>query len=70
MIGARMRSEILNLDLAVEQGQLRLYDHKTAQRLRTHEESEAELRAEKLAGKRQRIKLQPQRPELKRRKLR
>lgn len=43
MVGSRLRSEALGLDLMVEDGLLRLYDHKTGERLRTHEESEAEI---------------------------
>jgi len=45
MMGARLRSEVLGLDLVVEQGRLRLYDPKTGKRLFTHEESEAARRA-------------------------
>jgi Uma2 family endonuclease len=45
MMGARLRSEVLELDLVIEQGRLRLYDPKTGQRLPTHEESEAGRRA-------------------------
>jgi Uma2 family endonuclease len=44
MMGARLCSEVLELDLVVEQGRLRLYDPKTGQRLSTHEESEAARR--------------------------
>ncbi len=50
MAGAtRLNSEVLGLELRVEQGQLRLYDPKTGERLRTPEEAEAERRAEKAA---------------------
>ncbi|MGH7596263.1 MAG: Uma2 family endonuclease [bacterium] len=45
MMGARLHSEVLGLDLIVEQGRLRLYDPQTGQRLLTHEESEAARRA-------------------------
>jgi Uma2 family endonuclease len=45
MVGARLRSEVLGLDLVVEEGQLRLYDVETGERLRTHEEAEADRRA-------------------------
>jgi len=44
MVGPRLRSEVLGLDLTVERGRLRLYDRKTGERLRTHRESEARLR--------------------------
>ncbi len=44
MMGTRLRSEVLGLDLTIEGGRLRLYDRKTSERLRTHEESEAERR--------------------------
>ncbi len=40
----RLSSELLGLELRVEQGQLRLYDPKTGERLRTPEEAEAERR--------------------------
>jgi Uma2 family endonuclease len=43
--GASLHSEVLGLELQVEQGQLRLYDPKTGERLRTPEEAEAHLRA-------------------------
>ncbi len=45
MTGTSLYSEVLGLELRVEQGQLRLYDPKTGERLRTPEETEAELRA-------------------------
>ena len=45
MMGARLHSEVLALDLVVEQSWLRLYDPKTGKRLLTHEESEAARRA-------------------------
>ncbi len=45
MMGARLHSEVLGLDLVLEQDQLRLYDPKTGQRLLNHEESEAARRA-------------------------
>lgn len=44
MMGARLHSKVLGLDLVVEQARLRLYDHRTGQRLLTHEESEAARR--------------------------
>ncbi len=43
--GTPLRSEILGLDLVVENGRLRLYDVKAGERLRTHEEAEADRRA-------------------------
>jgi hypothetical protein len=45
MAGASLHSEVLGLELRVEQGLLRLYDPKTGERLRTPEEAEAHLRA-------------------------
>jgi len=42
-----LRSKILGLELRVEKGQLRLYDPKTGERLRTPEEAEDELRTAK-----------------------
>jgi Uma2 family endonuclease len=45
MAGARLRSEVLGVELVVEKGQLRLYDVETGERLLTHEESEAARRA-------------------------
>lgn len=45
MAGIHLHSEVLGLDLRVEQGQLRLYDPQTGERLRTPEEAEAERRA-------------------------
>jgi len=44
MVGARLSSEVLGLDLRVEEGKLRLYNRKTGERLRSAEESEAERR--------------------------
>jgi Uma2 family endonuclease len=44
MAGSRLHSEVLGLDLRVEQGLLRLYDSKTGERLRTPEEAEADRR--------------------------
>jgi Uma2 family endonuclease len=44
MMGARLHSEVLGLDLVVERGRLRLYDPKTGKYLLTHEESEAARR--------------------------
>ncbi len=44
MVGTRLRSEVLGLELRLEEGRLRLYDPKTGEYLRTHEESEAERR--------------------------
>ncbi|MCI0699411.1 Uma2 family endonuclease [candidate division KSB1 bacterium] len=50
MVGTtRLSSEVLGLELRVEQGELRLYDIETGERLRTPEEAEAERRAEKAA---------------------
>jgi Uma2 family endonuclease len=45
MMGARLHSEALGLDLVGEQGRLRLYDPKTGRFLLTHEESEAARRS-------------------------
>ncbi len=44
MVGTRLRSEALGLDLTVENDELRLYDPRTKKRLRTYEESEAAYR--------------------------
>jgi hypothetical protein len=44
IIGSRLQSQVLDIDLVVEQGRLRLYDRNTGQRLLTHEESEAARR--------------------------
>ena len=44
MVGTRLESKVLGLQLSAEGGWLRLYDLKTGERLRTHEESEAERR--------------------------
>jgi Uma2 family endonuclease len=43
MIGARLHSEVLDLDLVVENHLLRLYDPKTGEYLRSHQEAEAEV---------------------------
>lgn len=40
-----LRSEVLGLDLGVEEGILRLYDPASGERLRTHAEAEADRRA-------------------------
>ncbi|MDZ7289497.1 MAG: Uma2 family endonuclease [candidate division KSB1 bacterium] len=45
LTGMPLRSEVLDLELRMEEGQLRLYDPKTGERLRTPEEAEAERRA-------------------------
>jgi Uma2 family endonuclease len=45
MTGDSLRSEILGLELKVENGWLRFYDPKTGERLRTPEEAEADRRA-------------------------
>jgi len=45
MMGARLHSEVLDLDLVVEMGKLRLNNPRTGQHLLTHEESEAARRA-------------------------
>jgi len=45
MVGTRLRSKVLGLELRFEDGKLRLYDPKTDEHLRTHEESEAERRS-------------------------
>jgi Uma2 family endonuclease len=44
IIGSRLQSQVLDIDLVVEQGRLRLYDRKTGLRLLTYEESEAARR--------------------------
>ncbi len=44
MVGTRLASEVLGLDLVVEDDQLRLYNPHTAERLRTHAEAEAARR--------------------------
>lgn len=44
IVGSRLQSQVLDIDLVVEQGRLRLYDRNTGQRLLTHEESEAARR--------------------------
>lgn len=45
MMGARLHSEVLGLDLILENGRLRLQNSKTGERLRTHQEAEADRRA-------------------------
>lgn len=45
MMGARLHSEVLGLDLVVEEGMLRLQNPQTGERLLNHEESEAARRA-------------------------
>lgn len=45
MVGARLHSEVLGMDLVVEHEQLRLYESKTGMRLLNHQESEAARRA-------------------------
>jgi len=49
MMGTPFRSEVLGVDLRVEDDELRLYDSQTGERLRTPEETEAEHRMEKAA---------------------
>lgn len=44
MMGTRLHCEVLDLDLVVEKGRLRLYDSRSGTRLYTHEESEAARR--------------------------
>jgi len=44
IVGTRLRSKVLGLELRHENGELRLYDPKTEEYLRTHAESEEELR--------------------------
>ena len=44
MVGMRLHSEILGLDLVIEEDQLRLYDPQTGERLRIHAEAEAARR--------------------------
>jgi len=43
MVGSRLRSEKLGIDLVVEDRWLRLYDRKTGERLRTYGEAETEI---------------------------
>lgn len=45
MIGARLHSEVLDLDLVVENHLLRLYDPKTGEYLRSHQEAEIDRRS-------------------------
>jgi len=45
MAGSRLHSEVLNLDLAVEHGRLRLFDRRSGEYLRSHKEAEADRRA-------------------------
>jgi Uma2 family endonuclease len=45
MMGVRLQSQVLDLDLVVEKGTLRFYNPRTGQYLLTHEESEAARRA-------------------------
>jgi Uma2 family endonuclease len=47
LTGIPLYSEVLGLELRVEEGRLRLFDPKSSERLRTPEETEAERRAEK-----------------------
>jgi hypothetical protein len=49
MHGDSLHSEVLGLELRVEDGLLRLYDPKTGEYLRTPEETEIALRLEKAA---------------------
>lgn len=56
-----LRSQILGLELRVEKSQLRLYDPKTGERLRTPEEAEEDRRAaEKSEWQHWKLKPQPQ----------
>jgi hypothetical protein len=60
-----LRSKILGLELRVEKSQLRLYDPKTGERLRTPEEAEDELReaqAEAARLRKQLAKLRRKKP--------
>jgi len=52
--GMRLYSEVLGLNLVVEENSLRFYDPRTGERLRTHREAEAERRQE-TAARRQEI---------------
>jgi len=45
MVGTRLTSEVLGLDLRLEENQLRLYDHRTGERLLTHQEAQAARQA-------------------------
>lgn len=45
MMGSRLHSEVLGLELILENGRLRLQHAKTGERLRTHQEAEADRRA-------------------------
>lgn len=49
MVGSRLYSETLGLELHLEDGHLRLYDRKLGERLRTPSETEAKLRQESQA---------------------
>ena len=44
LVGPRLSSKALGLDLVVEENRLRLYDSQTGERLRTHAEAEATRR--------------------------
>ncbi|MEK7727165.1 MAG: Uma2 family endonuclease [candidate division KSB1 bacterium] len=44
MMGHRLHSEVLGLDLVIERNLLRLYDPQTGERLRIHQEAEADRR--------------------------
>ena len=51
--GSHLHSEVLGLDLRVEEGQLRLYDPQTGERLRTPEEAEDDRRAAEMQAARE-----------------
>jgi len=57
VVGSRLQSQVLKLDLVVEGGKLRFYDRRTGQRLLTHEESEAARRAAEAEVARLRVEL-------------
>lgn len=59
-----LRSEVLGLDLVVEEGVLRLYDPESGERLRTHAEAEAARRAEAEARRQAEAELARLREEL------
>lgn len=53
MMGARLHSDVLGLDLILENGRLRLQNSKSGERLRTHQEAEADRRAAEAAAARE-----------------
>ena len=51
--GPALRSDVLGLDVCVEEGRLRFFDPERGEYLRSFEESEAELEAERVARRRE-----------------